>query len=246
MKASAETKRRRRVAAAASLCALLVSLAVAVAPALAEAGDSAPIRPISEGGFTFPEITGPEAPEEYPIRWGKLDPLMVARQVNDQEIVFEESESGTVAGTVEAKPAHDAVGATVPTSVKLVEDEEGPVVTEIVHFRAGNPAAGGAPFAFPITSGAGWEGGYRTISVEFTEPRSPAPEAPATSPPAPTCTVPTLRHLSLHAAKTRLRAAGQVHLARGSTQRRGRVVKQFRPAGTHLPAGAQVAVKLGA
>jgi hypothetical protein len=47
----------------------------------------------------------------------------------------------------------------------------------------------------------------------------------------------------------RLRAAhcaiGQVHLAAGATAGKGKVVKQFRAAGTDLAAGTPVAVKLG-
>jgi hypothetical protein len=138
----------------------------------------------------------------------------------------------------------------VPTTIALTEDEEGPVVTLTVHFRAGNPAAGGAPFVFPIVGGKGWEGGYSTISVEMNEPKSPATEPSATpSPPAPSCTVPSLHGFGLTAVKKLLRGAdcgiGQVRLARGATKGKGKVVKQFEPAGTQLAAGAPVAVKLG-
>lgn len=76
----------------------------------------------------------------------------------------------------------------------------------------------------------------------------PDPISSAAEPPA-TCAVPSLRGLGLRAAKARLRAdhcaIGQVHLARGTTKGKGRVVKQFRGAGTQLAAGARVAVKLG-
>jgi PASTA domain len=219
--------------------------AVAVASSAGEGGDSAEIVNQSEGGTGgFPNITGPEAPEEYPVRYDQLSPQLVMRQVDDQEIVVEYKESGIVAWTIKATLAHDAVGATVPTTVSLTE---GNVVTLTVHYRAGNPAAGGAPFAYPITEGKGWEGGYRTTSFEMNEPKPPA-APPEPAPPIP-CTVPSLHGLSLKAAKARLRAAnctvGQVRLAAGATAGKGKVVKQFRPAGTQLGAGTPVAVKLG-
>lgn len=39
-------------------CALFAALAVAAAPASAESGDAAPIRPLSDGGLSSPDITG--------------------------------------------------------------------------------------------------------------------------------------------------------------------------------------------
>jgi hypothetical protein len=205
---------------------------------------------MSEGGYYFPDITGPEAPEEYPMRIN-VGPEQVARQVSDQLIVVEYIEGGITALSFNAEPAHDAVGATVPTTLTL---EAGDIVTLTVHYRAGNPAAGGAPFAYPITGGTGWEGGFRTFSVSLTESEwqvieanPPAPTEPA---PAPTCRVPSLRGYSLRGAKIRLRAAhcgiGAVHLAAGATASKGKVVKQFHGAGAELAAGAPVAVKLGA
>jgi hypothetical protein len=250
MKMNAGAKRRRSATLiAALLCALAVGLVFA-GVAAAESGDSAPIRPVSEGGFDFPAIRGPEDPEEYPFQWGPLSPKLTARQANDQEIVFEYAEYEVIGWTTDAVPAHDADGATVPTTLKLSEDEEGPVITEIVHYRGGNPAAGGTPFVFPIMEGTGWEGGYRTISFELTEPTPPSTEPQAASPVAtPACTVPSLHGLAIRAARSRLRAAdcvlGKVHLAPHATRGKGKVVKQFRPSGTQLPDGAPVAIKLG-
>jgi hypothetical protein len=243
------TMRNRLAACAALLCALVASLACAVASAAAETGDSAPIRSVSESGYGFPAIAGPEAPEEYPTQ---LDPVGASRrlrQVSDQEIVVEYIEGGVVSYSINAEPAHDADGSTVPTTLALTEDEAGPVITLTVHFRAGNPAAGGAPFVFPISGGTGWEGGYRTIQTELNEPQ-PAPTTQPPAPAAPTCTVPSLDGFGLAAAKARLRgshcAIGQVRLAHGARKAKGKVVKQFKPAGTQLAAGAPVAVKLGA
>lgn len=200
MKAGASNRGRLAVMVV-LLCALVASLAVTAVTAAAEPGDSAEIRPISDGGFGFPDIRGPEAPEEYPFQYEDLSPEFRARQVSDQEIVFEHVEGGYTAWTIAAQPAHDQDGATVPTTVELSEDEVGPVVTLIVHYRAGNPAAGGAPFAFPVVGGKGWEGGFRTISVEMNNPTPPVP--PST--PVQYCSVPPLRGLSLHAATSSFR-----------------------------------------
>lgn len=90
MKTTASKKRRKGLAAcAALLCTLVASLAVAIAPAAAETGDAAAIRPLSDGGFSFPNITGPESPEEYPFQLNPPSPEMRMRQVGDQEIVAE-------------------------------------------------------------------------------------------------------------------------------------------------------------
>jgi len=238
---------KKRWGWAALFCALVAS-AVAVAPAAAEEGDSAPIRPLSEGGFSFPDIQGPTAPEEYPLQYER-DPELTMRQVDDQTIVVEYFKYGVESGSIKAEPAHAADGAAVPTSIRLSEDAEGFVVTEIVHHRAGNPAAGGASFVYPVSGGSGWVGGFHTTVVELNEPRPSSPEPPASAIPTP-CTVPSLRGLSLRAAKAHLRSAhcviGQVRLASGATAAKGKVVKQFRAAGTELVAGTPVAVKLAA
>jgi PASTA domain len=246
--------RRQALAATAILCALVASLVIAVAPAAAEAPDSAPIRNVDDGGLSWPETTGPESPEQYPISWGELGAGTMMRQVSDQLVVVEDIESGVIDFSIKAPLEHDAFGSMVPTSLRL---SEGNVITFVVSFRAGNPAAGGAPFVYPITEGAGWEGGWKSFSAlipgEFERAERQIIEAnpPATLEPLPviTCKVPTLRGYSLRAAKNRLRAAhcgiGAVRLAAGAAAGKGKVVKQFHPAGTELAAGAPVAVKLG-
>lgn len=232
---------------AACICALLASLAVAVAPAAAEEGNSAPLRPVSEGGLNIPDITGPSAPEEYPVEYRNLISGVRFRQVNDQLIAVDYLGREN-AGKIEAVPAYAADGATVPTSIRLSEGEKGFVVTMIVHHRAGNPAAGGAPFVYPI-KGSGQEGGsfIGAVEVKPTPAAEPAqPAAPASSSP---CMVPALRGLSLKGAKARLRAAhcalGKVRLGAPMTDRTGKVMKQFRAFGTQLPADAHVAVRVG-
>jgi hypothetical protein len=246
MKVTAGDKRRKHLGAmAAVLCALVASLALAAGSAAAEESDSAPIRNISDGGFYFPNITGPTAPEEYPFQLNDPGPEIEFRQVSEQKVIAEYIEGGNQAWDLEALPATDAVGATVPTTLKLAE---GDVLVLTVHFRAGNPAAGGAPFVYPIVEGEGWEGGYRTFSVPLVEPRA-APTEPTTPVPAVQCVVPALDGFNLRATKARLRShhckLGRVHLAHGATAAKGKVVKQFHVAGTELTPGARVAVKLG-
>jgi len=222
--------RVRSAACAAILCAL-----VSAAPAAAE------IPPFSS---SLPAITGPEAPEEYPfrVRLGEDQELV---QLTPTEVGVKYSFGG-MGPILHADQAHDAEGAAVPVTLAVTRED---LVTETVHHREGNPAAGFAPFKYPILGGPGWEGGYRTISVELNEPRPPATEpSPAPAPPAPTCTVPSLNGFGLVAVKKLLRGAdcgfGQVRLAHGATKAKGKVVKQFEPAGTQLAAGAPVAIKL--
>jgi hypothetical protein len=239
-------KRRGASAVIAALvCVLAAILVVGVAPAAAEEeGDSAPLRPVSEGGLTFGEIRSPSDPEKYPLQF-ELGKEQIMRQVDEHEVVVEYP-GHVVAYTIEAPLAHDAVGANVPTTFELGEND---VLTFFVHHREGNPLASGAPFVYPIISGAGWEGGYHVISVELNDSHPPSPTT-VSAPVAPTpCSVPSLHGLSLKAAKARLRAAhcsiGEVHLVAGAGAANGKVVKQFRAAGTELAAGASVAVKLG-
>jgi hypothetical protein len=230
--------RTRTAACAAILCALLASLAIGVAPVAAETGGEIP----SYGGW--PSITGPEAPEEYVYRVHLYEQELV--QATPTE-VFVKYIEGPTAFVLYAGEAHDVDGAAVPVTLTVTGPD---LVTRTIYHRQGNPAAGGAPFAYPILEGPGWEGGFHVFKFELNEPKPPAPEpAPAPSPPAPTCTVPSLQGLGLTAVKKLLRAAdcgiGQVRLARGATKSKGKVVKQFEPAGTQLAAGAPVAVKLG-
>jgi hypothetical protein len=221
--------------------------------------------PVYRGEMSFPAIHGPGDPEEYSWRV-QLAPheTLVGVDETKAEVRYE---GGVVVGTILAEPAHDADGTTVPTTLRVSEED---VLTLIVHDREGNPAAGGAPFVYPVTAGPGWEGGPSTVIVksppdetEIAEElrlaeeirraegliREANPVAPTTEPPAPQCKVPSLGGFSLRGAKARLRAAhcaiGEVHLAAGATAGKGKVVKQFRAAGTDIAAGAPVAVKLG-
>jgi PASTA domain len=240
------------LAATAFLCALVASLAIAAAPAAAELLGPAPIRNLDEGGMVLGTITGPEAPEEYPFRID-LGEEQFLEQVSPTE-VDADYPGHSRAFAITAEPAHDAVGAAVPTTLELTARD---IVTLTIHHREGNPAAAWASFVYPISGGAGWAGGFRTIVVPMENPFAEAerkiieanPAATLEPLPVPTCKVPSLDGYSLRGAKNRLRAAhcgiGAVHLAAAATAGKGKVVKQFHSAGTELAAGAPVAVKLG-
>lgn len=210
--------------------------------------DTAPIRDLDAGGMGFPTIQGPESPERYPFRVS-LGEEQFLRQMSPTEVqVF--NAGHLPAGTIEAVKASAADGANVPTTLEQTGRD---VVTLVVHHRAGNPAAGGVPFDYPIIQGEGWEGGFFTGIVQMSnpngEPAGSLADEPSPSMSAVRCTVPRLRGLDLRAAKARLRAAhcgvGEVHLAVGATAGKGKVVKQFHTAGLELAAGVPVAVKLG-
>jgi hypothetical protein len=242
-------------ACAAILCALVASLAVLAGAAGAASPESSTL-PVYDGDLSFPYLHGPTDPDEFSWRL-ELGPEQEARQVSETEVEVDYAGTGHRAYGIEAIDAHAADGATVPTSLLL---SEGDVITLTVRDREGNPAAGGAPFAYPILAGQGWEGGFPTTTVikgppdekEIAEARAREAQesVPPTAEPAPNpvCTVPSLHGLGLQGARAKLRAGhcavGKVRLAHGANRAKGKVVKQFEPAGTELAAGAPVAVKL--
>jgi hypothetical protein len=264
--------RSRLAVAAATLCALIVSLAIAVAPASAEGG--AANLPEYEGLGSFPTVQAAGDQDEFSwlVTLGKGQSL---RLVSETE-AWVEYEDGHESFPIKAGPAKDRIGAIVPTTLRV---SEGDVVTLVIHDREGNPAAGGAPFAYPIVPADQWfdpniepiivkgppdekeiaeekaaaqRAKEAKIAQEIAEREAAAPPAPApaTEPPAPTCTVPSLRGLALRTAKAKLRAdhcgVGKIHLARGASTGKGKVARQFTPPGAWLAAGTPVAVKLAA
>ncbi|HEU5252076.1 MAG TPA: hypothetical protein VFU16_01965 [Solirubrobacterales bacterium] len=130
-------------------------------------------------------------------------------------------------------PAHDAAGATVPTTLSVTQPN---VITLTVHHRAGNPEAGGSPFVYPITAGVGWDGGFQSHFIAM-----PAEQAA----PPPRCTVPDLTGRTLRAARNILhRARCKLGPVRGERRRGARVVKQYRLAGKSLPDWTGVGVRV--
>ncbi len=217
-----------------SLLALVALAVFGVAGAGAE-DDPEATPPPFDGALTFPAIQWPEGAEAY--SWTvQLEPLEELVQVDERhaEVRYDDD---LVVLQIEAPAAHDAEGASVPTTIAV---SEGDVVTLTVHHRAGNPAAGGAPFHYPVVHGVGWEGGLRTYSIP-TPPNEP--EEPIA---APKCVVPRLTGSSLASVRERLAKRGcKLGAIRGKRGKGTKVVKQFRDPGAVLGAGARVAVKLG-
>jgi hypothetical protein len=220
--------------------------------ARAESGGDLPIYT----GFEFPVIESAADPEDYSWRV-ELRNGQTLRSISPTEAEVDYA-SGHLAYEIDAEKASDANGTAVPTTLEVTE---GDVITFVVHHRE-------AAYRYPVVEGEGWSGGWREPTIikgppdeteirEMEEARRRAEEAEraaavsATTAPSPSviCTVPALHDLSLAAAKSRLRGAhcgvGQVHLGAGATAGKGKVVRQFRDAGTELAAGTPVAVKLG-
>ncbi len=231
---------------------------VAIVPASASA--ESPTLPPFEALMPFGEIHGPADPEEF--SWEvRLAPGQELQDIDEQNAAVYYAEDHVVAFIITPTLAHDAAGSSVPTSLRV---SEGDVVTLIVHHRAGNPAAGGAPFVYPIVEGEGWEGGFHTEVVigppdeaELREQREriareeweAAQRAAAQQAAVKTCRVPRLTGASLKASRRRLEAAdcgiGKVTKRKGATANSGHVVDQHPRPGTVLASGAAVALTLG-
>jgi hypothetical protein len=222
------------------LVGVVAVLACAALPSVAMAETCPPF----DGAMTFPEINGPEDPEEY--CWEvELFEGQELRQIDDQSAAVY-YESGHRAFAIEAAEAHDAVGKEVPTSLAVVQPN---AIVLTVHHRAGNPATGGAPFTYPISNGPGWEGGFESIEIQGPPDESELKPQPAAAPiaeePPPQCNVPALQGRTLKAARRALEHADcRLGPVRGRHRRGARVVKQYRRYGAVLPAGTEVGVRL--
>jgi hypothetical protein len=221
-----------------------MTAAVALLVALTPAAGAVEPCPEYDGAMTFPAIHGPEDPEDYCWEVHLYEGQELVEIDNRHAAVY--YESGRLAFEIEAEAAHDAEGTTVPTTLAV---SGGNIITLTVHHRTGNPAAGGAPFDYPILAGEGWEGGSQSVEIkgppdesELRTPAAPLVEAVPASP----CEVPSLRGRSLKGARRALlRAHCELGPIRGDRHRGARVVKQYRQAGKALPAGTEVGVKLG-
>lgn len=245
----------RRASKAAFLVAVMVACVLVFGAAEASAS-----LPVYDGDLTFPKIDSPAGPEEF--SWEVILEEEEMRQINEQEIGVYYS-SGHIAYRIKAEPASDAVGATVPTTIQVTGEN---IFTLTVHHREGNPAAGGAPFDYPIVAGPGWEGGFVPTESEGPpdeqelreqrereerkereerEERQKAEEAAQ----AKRCRVPALRGATVAGARKRLLRAdcrlGAVTRSPGVTRKTGRVVHQTEPAGSSLAQDARVGIKLG-
>jgi hypothetical protein len=136
----------------------LVEGNAAVSANTASSSDSV-VRPLDDGGMVFQAIRDETAPESYSYRV-TLGEEQVLRSIDGQhaEVYYSGHEP---AFSITAEPAHDAVGTAVPTTL-TVDGRD--VVTLHVSYKTGST---GPPFVYPITAGTGWQGGFRTISVEM-------------------------------------------------------------------------------
>jgi hypothetical protein len=234
-----------------SAAAVLIAVsAVAAAPALAGAA-----LPTYDGAVAFPNIKGPADPEEFSweVTLGKGQEL---QQVDAQhaQVAYDD---GTIAATIDAERAHDAEGSEVPTSLAV---SDGNVVTLTVHHRAGNSAADGAPFIYPVVGGPGFViGPVEVVVGPFDEQelrearerieRENRAQVSDEGRPQVRCLVPRLKGRSLKKAAQRLRKAncklGEISRGRNVTAKTGKVVKQSPKAGAGLAGGAVVNVTLG-
>jgi hypothetical protein len=198
--------------------------------------------PVYEGLTTFPTIYSSAEPEEF--SWEvTLYEEQELQQIDEQEIGVYYN-SGPRAFVIQAGAAHDADGATVPTTIQATGAN---TFTLTVHHREGNPAAGGAPFVYPVSYGPGWEGGFVPVVTTIIE--MPPGEKELREGEEKRCRVPALRGATVAGARRRLRRAycrlGAITKARGVTKKTGRVVHQSEPAGSSRAHGARVGIKLG-
>lgn len=211
------------------LAAVLACACATLAPAVA----AAEVAPPFEGVMSFQAIQGPDGPDEF-VWEVDLASDQELRQIDDQHAgVFYTDPGETQAFSITAGAAHDADGTAVPTTIAVTQPN---IVTLTVYHRAGNPAAGGAAFDYPVIAGEGWDGGFQTIFVAM----------PATAvAPAPTCAVPDLSGRTLRASRKILhRAHCKLGRVRGKRNRNAHVAKQYRPAGKSLPDWTTVDVKV--
>lgn len=220
----------------------LIAVLVLACAALSSTAAADPLPPYE--GMWFPEIHGPSDPEDY--SWEvQLEEGQELRQVDERDAVVYYADGEHVAFSILAAEASDAVGKSVPTTLSTSSPN---VVTLTVHHRAGNPAAGGAPFTYPILQGPAWEAGLSTVEV-IMPPPEPLAGTGGDGAAEKGCLVPRLTGRALDLARQRVRAAGcrigRVHRRRSTASRRDRVVLQSPAPGTSLPPWGPVTVSLG-
>jgi PASTA domain len=175
-----------------ALGAFVVVFALAFALSNAFAFGSPP--PTYDGSMYFPAIQSPSDPEDY--SWQvELGEEQEMELIDEKTIEVFYAEGHQPAFSIFAEEAHDIDGATVPTSLSILE---GNVFTLTVHHLAGNPAKNGASFHYPINAGPALETGFHppVILGAQTEPKREH------------CVVPKLRGRSLPAARKLLRSSG--------------------------------------
>jgi hypothetical protein len=134
-------------------------------------GSDTIVVPIDDGASTFQTIRDTSSPEEYSWRLRlEEDQTLVQLDAQHAEVY---TEGVHPAFGISATPAHDAIGTEVPTTLAVTGLNS---VTLTVHYKAGNPAAGGTSFVYPIVNGVGWQGGFTTYTVQMPPPEPPEEE----------------------------------------------------------------------
>jgi hypothetical protein len=221
-----------RRALALSAVALLGFLACASGSARADGGN----LPVYDGTMVFPTIQGFSDPEDY--SWEvELAEDQGMELIDEKTIGVFDLEDHQLVFSILAEAAHDANGTSVPTSLSISSAN---VFTLTVHHRAGNPAAGGAPFAYPVNAGVGWENAFQPAVIEM----------PPSGRRSRACVVPRLKGDSLPAAKKQLRKSrctlGKVRGARRAGRgKSGKVVAQSPRPGAVRKRGAAVDLTIG-
>lgn len=116
-------------------------------------------RPLSDGGMIFENIRDESGSEEFAYRVSLSEEQELV-QIDDQTVEVYLS-GGFPSFTITAKPASDAIGTPVSTTLRKTGRD---IVTLTVHHRAGHE---GQPFVYPVVGGSGWEGGFRTVEVDM-------------------------------------------------------------------------------
>lgn len=145
---------------------VVVNEAASVSAGLSEADTL--VRPIYNGFMNFEAIRSFEAPEAF--SWMiELGSGQYLEQVTEQSVgLF--YEDGTLAMTINAESAHDAVGTPVPTALQKSAADQ---VTLTVNHRGGQ-------YVYPVLAGPSFQAPYQAyVTVQPTlepKPEEPAPE----------------------------------------------------------------------
>jgi hypothetical protein len=111
-------------------------------------------RPLYEGALIFQAIRSASAPEGY--EWEvDLSPGQTLKSVDGQhaEVYYA---NGHAAFGIQAEPAHDAVGTEVPTTISVTSPNV--IVLTVAHREK--------PLVYPVIGGAGWRGGFVSVSIQ--------------------------------------------------------------------------------
>jgi hypothetical protein len=212
------------------LLTLVLGLVGVLALGAIPAGAEPSAVPPYEGLLSFPPIQDSSGPEEF--SWEViLSPGQELQPIDDRTAGVYYKDGGR-AESIAAERAHDVTGTEVPTTLSVTAPN---IVTLVVHHRAGNPLAAGAPFQYPVLAGAGYTITYSTAVVTL-----PPGEFPWTG-----CTIPKLTGYTLRVDRRRLKNAGcGLGTVRGHRAAQGLVFKQVPAPGSMRALGSAVDVRV--